>query len=123
MKRPINILLLFVIFIFTTASAYYFAGQAGLRGKSQIITITDNGFEPASITVDKNTRVVFKNIGNNDHWPASDLHPTHGIYSEFDPLDGIFPGKDWSFVFKKSGKWRYHDHLAPELRGEIIVNP
>jgi hypothetical protein len=56
-----------------------------------------------------------------DFWPASDLHPTHGIYPEFDPQDGIPADEKWTFQFLKSGSFKYHDHLNPFFRGIIFV--
>jgi len=88
---------------------------------TQIIEIKDNSFNPENIVIKKCSKVAFKNSTSSDHWPASNFHPTHGIYPEFDPLEGIEPGKEWSFVFDKVGKWRYHDHLFPAVRGEIQV--
>ena len=86
-----------------------------------MVTITDKGFEPDNIVIEKGTRVVFKNMDTKSHWPASNLHPTHGIYPEFDPQKAIDPGEVWSFVFKKKGVWRYHDHLYPQTVGSIEV--
>lgn len=122
MRKTAKFLLLGVVVLFSAFCVYFLADQFGFLRKSQIIVMTDKGFQPAKISIKKNTRVVFMNKGKNEHWPASDLHPTHGIFPEFDPLEGIVPDKEWSFVFRKAGKWRFHDHLVPELRGEIIVN-
>ena len=72
------------------------------------------------IKVKKGTEIVFKNTDTKSHWPASDFHPTHGIYPEFDPLKGINSGEEWSIVLK-SGKWPYHDHLYPSFVGTIEV--
>ena len=65
--------------------------------------------------------VVFKNRGKQIHWPASNIHPTHQIYSEFDPKETIPPGGDWSFKFDKVGEWKMHDHVYPNFTGLIIV--
>ena len=78
-------------------------------------------FEPNILTIKKNTKVIFKNEDTVDRWPASDLHPTHGIYPEFDPQQPVAPNSEWSFVFDKVGTWKYHDHLIPSFRGEIKV--
>jgi plastocyanin len=86
-----------------------------------IVIMNDDGFEPYDLTIEKGTRVEFVNRGENDHWPASDFHPTHGIYPEFDPQEGVAPGASWSFDFEKAGKWRMHDHLFPGYRGTITV--
>ena len=87
------------------------------------IIMRDNGFEPASLTVAAGTTVVFRNTGDNDHWPASDVHPTHERYSEFDPRKPIPPGGTWNFTFEKEGAWRFHDHLQQRFPGLITVTP
>jgi plastocyanin len=89
--------------------------------ETKTIVMKPNSFEPKNITVQKNTRVIFKNEDTQDRWPASALHPTHGIYPEFDPQAPVMSGKEWSFVFDKVGSWKYHDHLIPSLTGEITV--
>lgn len=81
----------------------------------------EDSFEPETLTIEKCTKVVFENQDNVSRWPASNLHPTHGIYPEFDPLQPVEAGKGWSFVFDKVGNWRYHDHLSPSMRGTILV--
>lgn len=86
------------------------------------IVVDDNGFTPKEIDILKNTQVVFKIEGTRAHWPASDIHPTHGIYPEFDPQRALMPGEEWSFVFTKEGSWRMHDHLSPRMLGRITVS-
>lgn len=85
------------------------------------VEMTENGFNPERLTVKVGTTVTFINKDKAFRWPASDLHPTHTIYPEFDPKQPIEPGKKWSFTFNKSGDWNYHDHLSPLLTGKIIV--
>jgi len=96
-----------------------------------IITYTDEGFSPLSLTVASGTTVTFKNQSSNPMWPASALHPTHGVYpttggcigSTFDACRGIAPGESWSFKFDIAGTWKYHDHLNASKTGTIIVAP
>jgi len=85
------------------------------------VTVNENGFSPNTITIKNHTQVVFKNIGTGSHWPASDIHPTHGIYPEFDPQRPVVAGDSWSFVFTRIGAWRMHDHLMPSHLGTITV--
>ena len=82
----------------------------------------EDSFEPETLTIQKCTKVILKNQDKVPRWPASNLHPTHGIYPEFDPLEPVDPNKEWSFVFDKVGSWKYHDHLSPSVRGTIIVS-
>ena len=100
-----------------------------------IIQVDENGFKPEKVVITQGTKVVFRNIGKDDHWPASDDHPTHTIYSgtsleehcsnndiqTFDSCGAISPFETWSFVFNKTGTFTYHDHLWPHLVGEINV--
>lgn len=94
-----------------------------LTHKSQThkITIKNHEFVPSNITIKKGDIVVFNSEDSVPFWPASNLHPTHEEYSEFDPLRPVDPSKSWSFTFNQKGTWDFHDHLAPSLRGTITV--
>lgn len=86
-----------------------------------VITRTDDGYEPQDVTIRVGDTVMFKNESNSFHWPASNVHPTHTIYSDFDPREPVAPGDTWSFTFTQSGTWGYHDHLRANLIGKIFV--
>lgn len=86
------------------------------------ISIYDDGFSPSNTTINAGDSIVFINNGKNTHWPASNNHPSHEIYPEFDPKRPITPGSSWEFQFNKSGSWKMHDHLSPRLNGIITVN-
>lgn len=85
------------------------------------IHIQDSGFSPGEVTINQGETIVFENKGKDSHWPASNIHPTHQIYPEFDPKKPINPGEVWEFKFSKAGEWRMHDHLNPQITGKIIV--
>lgn len=97
------------------------AGVNFAYSKTTTIKMYDDFYELGNITIESGDTVLFKNYGSDDRWPASNIHPTHEIYSEFDPRHPISPGKDWVFVFDKTGIWRYHDHLDPQITGTISV--
>lgn len=79
-------------------------------------------FEPTNLELKKDQKVCWVNNDTINRWPASNIHPTHEIYSEFDPKRGLTPGETWCFVFDKPGIWKFHDHLVPELVGTITVD-
>ncbi len=87
------------------------------------IVLTAQGFNPPNLEVKIDSTVIFKTELSEDFWPASDIHPTHGIYPEFDPQAPIKAGESWKFKFGKTGTWRYHDHLNPLNQGTITVIP
>lgn len=91
------------------------------EGQTYEITLTENGFTPNEITIKPGDSIKFSTTLNKPFWPASDLHPTHGIYPEFDPQQPIDPQSSWTFKFLKTGRWKYHDHLNPSQRGIIIT--
>jgi plastocyanin len=108
------------------AAAFTLVGEAYAHeddGGSVVVHVTDEGFEPRSVEVAAGRTVVFENVGDEAHWPASDDHPTHEEYPEFDPKEPVQPGTEWSFTFDRPGKWGYHDHMNPYLTGEIVVRP
>ena len=97
--------------------------------QENIITYTDSGFSPGTITVAKGTTVIFKNKSSVDFYPASNPHPIHNGYpttggcagSTFDACASIPPGGSWSFTMTSKGTWRYHDHWNAGRPGIIIV--
>lgn len=85
------------------------------------IVLTSAGYQPAEITISTGTKVVFSADTAKQHWPASNLHPTHMLYSEFDAQHPLEPDETWSFVFDKKGRWDFHDHLRAYYSGTIYV--
>ncbi len=94
------------------------------------IFVSHEGFEPREITIKRGQVVAFTNkepdtctaFDNTCYfWPASDPHPTHEFYSDFDPREALAPGETWYFDFKKKGTWGFHDHFNAEFTGTIMV--
>ena len=101
----------------------------------KIVTYTDAGYSPSTLTVKRGEIVTFKNQSLRSMWPASAVHPIHMAYSgtslsahcpdtagnAFDACKGFLPSDSWSFKFNKTGAWKYHDHLNPGSIGIIVV--
>ncbi len=88
---------------------------------SIVISMRQDDYDPSEITIRKGQTVVFVNKSSDWRWPASNLHPTHDIYPEFDPKEPVAPEGSWTFRFDKAGVWRMHDHLAPYITGTVTV--
>lgn len=94
-----------------------------------IITYTDSGFSPSTLTVKKGDTVIFKNTASDDMRVASNPHPRHNGYpttggcvsSTFDSCSDIKPDTSWSFTFDIVGTWGFHNHLNPSEGGTIVV--
>lgn len=89
--------------------------------KEYVVELREDGFYPRELNIHQGDTVQFETTRSKPFWPASNLHPTHTIYPEFDPQKPIFPTEQWSFQFDKPGQWKYHDHLFPNYRGDIVV--
>ncbi|MDA1337262.1 MAG: hypothetical protein O3C23_00630, partial [bacterium] len=85
------------------------------------VELRADGWFPQELTLEKGDTVTFTTAGDKFFWPASNIHPTHSIYPEFDPKKPIPVGESWSFTFNKPGTWRFHDHIQASNIGEIIV--
>ncbi len=99
----------------------HFSGEADIQPAVHQITYNGTGFSPATLTVKAGDTVVFKNTSTTAVWPASDPHPTHTAYPEFDSKKAVPAGGTYSFIFTKVGTWGYHNHLNSSQKGTIIV--
>jgi hypothetical protein len=85
------------------------------------IVLTSEGWRPLQLVIKKGTEVTFSSELDRPFWPASDLHPTHSIYPDFDPREPVAATSSWSFTFDTPGVWKFHDHMASRFTGEVIV--
>ena len=99
------------------------------------ILMSNAGFSPNSLEIKKGDTVVFLNSGDDRHWPASNIHPTHKLYPGsgiekcgtvdeskiFDACRSIKTGENYTFTFNEVGTWSYHDHVHSTLKGTIVV--
>ena len=101
----------------------------------KVVTYTDSGYSPNTITIKKGETVTWKNDSKLLMWTASAVHPTHKAYpgtniancgtpagfNQFDACGGVASGQSWSFKFDNVGTWGYHNHLKASDWGKIIV--
>ena len=92
-------------------------------GVTHTVEISEDGFSPNFLEILAGDSIEFVNTGELDHWPASNIHPTHELYADFDALRPILPGSSWIFVFFRAGLWSFHDHLNPQSLGQVVVLP
>jgi plastocyanin len=99
------------------------------------VEFTSSGYNPNALIIDKGDKVIFINKHSEDMWPASDPHPAHTDYPNsniekcstpenntiFDACNPLSQGETFNFTFNEPGVWRYHDHLATEIKGSIFV--
>ena len=110
-----------VLFVLVLSATWYFFLRERIYVGEVDVIMNEKGFDKEEIVIKKGTRVNFINKDSGARWPASDLHPSHGIFPEFDPQRPLKSGEVWSFVFEKVGTWGMHDHISPYYTGEIKV--
>lgn len=99
--------------------------------KETTVTYGPKGFEPKAITIKAGQTVTFVNESENGMWVGSSKHPIHADYPEktskdclgsaFDQCAASGTGTSYSFTFNKKGSWNYHNHVAPNNWGTVIV--
>lgn len=113
------------VFLVLAGVWFFSGGQNNLKKTAPLdradVVLTEKGFVPETVTVRINGSVRFSTNRDKPLWPASNSHPTHDIYSEFDPRESILAGEKWTFQFNRAGKWGYHDHLRSYYTGTIYV--
>lgn len=94
--------------------------KGGVMGEA-VVTYTDSGFMPATITVKKGTVVTFRNESSGGMWTASAVHPTHQLLPGFDQKKSVSKGGTYEYTFAKVGTWKYHNHVNPTDTAAVVV--
>src|SRR3989344_2046273 len=116
-------ILFFSVLIISIGIVAYFLIPERAPVAVATISITDEGFVPEEIQVQKGAKLIFINNGQSPHWPASNFHPTHTLYPEqggclgstFDACRGLEHGETFEYVVNHVGEWPLNDHLFPGL--------
>jgi plastocyanin len=77
------------------------------------VKITKSGFSPKTFTIDFGDKVTWTNADSTDHQVVAD----NGSFAS--PI--MKPRATYTFEFKTSGRYPYHDAIHPSLRGTITV--
>ena len=83
------------------------------------ITYSNDGFNPATLTIKKGQSVIFNNISTDSLRPISE--PINGVESEVKIPSSLRPGETYKCTLNQTGTWIYYDESDPSKKGEIIV--
>jgi plastocyanin len=100
-----------VIWIAISTLALVLAAPAS--SATTTISIKRTGFVPASVTINHDDAVTWKNNDTIDHQVVAN----GGSFAS--PI--LKPGKSWTRTFRTGGTFRYHDSLHPALKGTLVV--
>ena len=77
--------------------------------------------EPKTVQATVCDVLVFKVTDDRFHEPALGDHPRHAYYPGFDAEEAISAGQQHEVLLNRPGSYSFHDHLYPELEGNIII--
>jgi plastocyanin len=120
-KQPKVLFLGMGIFLVFVLSITGFVLQTLYTTHELSIVLKRDGFSPQNLVVTEGDTVVFSTDMENAFWPASNVHPTHTAYPDFDPKKPIASHDTWSYTFTKAGTYKFHDHIVSTYEGEITV--
>lgn len=99
-----------------------------------VVHYTASGFSPKTVTIKAGQKVTFVDDTASPMWVASAEHPTHtaydgsdraahcsGSYTGATPFDQCQAGTTYTFVFGKAGSFAYHNHMAAQFTGTVVV--
>ena len=102
-----------------------------------VVTLTDSGFTPKTLTVNAGETVRFINESSRGMWVGSDDHPTHTDYDgtstrehcangmanngTFDQCAAVNKSDYWDYTFERAGTFGFHNHVGASYTGTIVV--
>lgn len=92
----------------------------GNQGRVAVVRITDQGFEPSTLTVPVGTRVLWTNTGQTMRQIASNPYPRNDSLPNL--KSEILNNKQtYSYSAQTAGTFGYHDQLQPTINGTLVI--
>jgi plastocyanin len=96
------------------AAALVFAAPAATAPTATVtVNIKRTGFSPASVTINADDSVIWRNTDTIDHQVVAN----GGSFASAI----LGPGKTYTHAFHSGGTFHYHDGLHPTLKGTVVV--
>ncbi len=99
------------------------SSSSSRAGQTYEVLYTKDGFAPSLLVIRYNDTVRFRNSSGLQMWVASDPHPAHSDYPDFNQRATSGTGSTYSFPFTRVGTWGYHSDLKLTHQAVIVVNP
>lgn len=102
---------------------------AASDGFQYLVSYTDGGFEPPTLSVKRGETVRFTNNSQSDLWVASIAMQGGTVYpgqsdcgaSAFGTCAALKPQEFWEFTFDAVGTWSYKNNSDAAKTGTITV--
>ncbi len=90
------------------------SSSSGMQ-QAAVVTYTESGFSPSTITVKAGESITFRNESNSVMWVKSE---TQG---GFDAGAGVAKGGVYTFKFSQAGTWTFTNNTHMQHQGTIVV--
>ena len=84
------------------------------------VTITANGYEPATLKVKAGTIVTWTNTDTAGHSVVTNSHPEHTDLSDL-KSDPLIKDQTYHYKFTKAGTYNYHDEQVLTNNATVVV--
>jgi len=85
-----------------------------------VVSITKDGFIPASLVVQKGTKIIWTNTDDNSHQIQANPHPTGDSLPSL-KSEILNNTQTYEYTADTPGTYSYHDKLNPINNGTIEV--
>ena len=89
--------------------------------KSTLNPVTNSKYTVEIQNFTFNPRILMVPTGTTVTWVNEQQSTTHNVYSGTFQSKNLNTGDNYSFKFTKSGTYRYHCTIHPNMTGTIIV--
>lgn len=86
-----------------------------------VVTYTDTGFGPNTVTVPTGSTVSFVNESSRDMWVATGVYPSKQLLPGFDQKAAVSKGGVYEYTFTKVGTWQYQNDKKTDDIGYVVV--
>ena len=94
--------------------------KTAVAPKTAVIRVTSTGFEPATLSVQKGTKVTWLNADAGPHQVVADPYPKGtdlpGLKSEI-----LNQAQSYTYTAASIGSFGYHDQMNPTINGTLLV--
>ena len=84
------------------------------------VSITEDGFSPATISINAGATVVWSNDTAEPHKVGANPYPDASSLPDL-KSEEIAPGDSYSYTFRASGTYGYADYTKPTVSGSVQV--
>lgn len=100
---------------------FLFAGNASAHAPAHVIRITNAGYLPTSLVIEKGEKILFENKSNKTYWPQVVFQPLPKGNVRHESPQALKPQETWLYKFDLIGTWYYHDKLNSKINGVVHV--